>query len=44
MDNFDIRHYQTADPDDLPALARLLSETPEFATSGEDISEAALRT
>jgi mycothiol synthase len=43
MASFDIRHYQTADPDDLPALARLFAETPEVATSGEDISEAMLR-
>ncbi len=43
MNSFDIRRYQTAAPDDLPALARLLAETPEIATSGEDISEAMLR-
>ncbi len=43
MDSFTIRRYRMADPDDLPALARLLAETPEIATSGESISEATLR-
>jgi GNAT superfamily N-acetyltransferase len=37
-----VRRFQSA-PDDLPALTRLLAEIPEFAESGEDYSEEALR-
>jgi mycothiol synthase len=43
MESMNIRRYSAVDPDDLPALARLLAATPEIADAGEEIGEDALR-